>query len=96
VSGPRDPLELARAELLELRRADDWNEPTPVELHFHPPPAARRSSPPPLPLPSSAPAHAHIAARFVQRVPAWGLVVLGIVGIVAYVVLAVAEKVPVP
>jgi hypothetical protein len=89
-----DPLEKARAALSKLREADDWDEPTPLQLHVYPPPASRRSTPPPPP--TRLQVVLNFFAPVVHRVPAWGLVLLGLACLAAWVFLAINGKAPVP
>lgn len=100
-----DPLEEARASLQRLRKADDWNEATPVVHVNVQPPAARRSTPPPPPAPRSLRAPAQqstlqivltFAGGAIQRMPPAGIVAVAIALIAAWAYLAVHGKAPVP
>lgn len=90
-----DPLEAARAELARLRQADDWDEPTPLQVMVNMPPAAKRTTPP-APAPSSLQVVLQVGRDAVHRMPAWGVVVVSVVGIAAWVYLAVHGKAPIP
>lgn len=85
-----DPLEAARAELARLRQADDWDEPTPLQVHLNMPPAAKRSPAPP------PPSKLQVVVAVFQRFPPWGSVVVAVVLIIAWAYLAVHGKAPIP
>lgn len=91
-----DPLEGARSSLQKLRAAPDWDEATPVvHVNVQQQPAAKRSPPPPPP-PGTLQIVLQFAGGALQRMPAWGVVVVAVVAIAAWVYLAVHGKAPVP
>lgn len=90
-----DPLEAARAELAKLREADDWDEPTPLQVHVNVPPAAKRTPAPPA-QPGTVVVVLQTVGGVFKRMPPWGAVVVAVVLIVAWAYLAVHGKAPVP
>ena len=92
-----DPLERAADALDDLRDSDDWDVPTSPTLNVH---VHERPKTPPAPAPASVRVDAPVSTlrvvfATVQRVPPWGVVLVLVAAIVAYVVLALAGKAPV-
>jgi hypothetical protein len=92
-----DPLEGARSSLQKLRKADDWNEATPV-VHVNvqqPQPLARRTTAPP-----KGEGVIVMVVRVVgqgfQRMPPIGIVLIFAMLIAAWVFLAIHGKAPSP
>lgn len=92
----QDPLEGARRQLRQLRDSRDWDEATPVvHVNVQPPPAPPAPPPQRTPPPPPAPWWRDVL-QLAGRMPAWGIVVVFLAFIVAWVVLALHGKAPVP